>query len=415
MRVRTAVVISVLAVLLGSGCTGRGATPEPSASATPARTLVIWADAAQAGVLVPYAIEYGREHGLAVDVLAIGEDRQGRFLAEVASASGRAPDVVLGNSDWIGNLVRGDAIEPVPLSGDQRAAFPEIAMRAVTLGGQVYGVPYTVESVALIRNTDLTPVPPVTIEEAAAIGRQLKEAGKVAQPVGYPVGEAGDFRSVYPLYSSAGGTIFGVKDGGEHNTAELTVSNPESVEAFTRIAALGEKGAGALAPSVTPASALALFANGDTAYLVAGSEAIAEVKRAGIRYEVSAVPGFATGRPPRPLVGAAAAFVARKGPNRAMAQDFVTTTFTRADVAAALHRAQPRPPALVAGVEAIRSADPDAQKFLDVAKGGVALPAVPQMGPVWDTLGRAEAAVLAGADVPATVYDAAATIRTALR
>ena len=70
------------------------------------------------------------------------------------------------------------AIEPVQLSADQKAKFEEIAIKAVTYNGQLYGVPYAVENLALIRNTELAPTAPATIEDLVAAGKQLKAAGR---------------------------------------------------------------------------------------------------------------------------------------------------------------------------------------------------------------------------------------------
>ena len=42
----------------------------------------------------------------------------------------------------------------------QKAAFTETAIKAVTFNGQLYGVPYAMENIALIRNTDLAPEAP---------------------------------------------------------------------------------------------------------------------------------------------------------------------------------------------------------------------------------------------------------------
>ena len=50
------------------------------------------------------------------------------------------------------------------------------------------------------------------------------------------------------------------------------------------------------------------------------------------------------------------------------------------------------------------------QKWLDAGKGGVVLPAIPQMAAIWDPFGKAEAAIIGGADVPSTLAAAAKTI-----
>jgi arabinogalactan oligomer/maltooligosaccharide transport system substrate-binding protein len=126
------------------------------------------------------------------------------------------------------------------------------------------------------------------------------------------------------------------------------------------------------------------------------------------------VPGFASGKAAQPLIWAQAFLVASKGRNKALAQDFVTSYATRTDVAKALYDVHRQPPALISAVEQVRQADPDAQRFLDVAKGGVVAPPLPEMGVVWDAFGKAEAAVIGGADVTSTVQAATSTIQAAV-
>jgi arabinogalactan oligomer/maltooligosaccharide transport system substrate-binding protein len=58
----------------------------------------------------------------------------------------------------------------------------------------------------------------------------------------------------------------------------------------------------------------------------------------------------------------------------------------------------------------VKSTDPDLQKWLDAGKGGAPMPDIPQMAAIWDPLGKAEAAIIGGADVPSTLAAAAKTI-----
>lgn len=412
MRIGSAgVVACAVAALLVSACDGGGTTVRPTPSATGGQ-LVIWADEARAVALRPFAARFAKERGVTVDVRANEADLRGDFLT--ASRVGQAPDIVVGGNDWIGEFVRQGAIEPVQLSDAQRGSLAEVAVKGVTLGGQVYGVPYAIDTVALIRNTELAPLPPVTFEEIVAIGKQLQAAGKVTEIIGLPVGERGDLRAVYPLYASAGGYLFGTRESGDPDPSDLGIGTPASVLAFNRIAGLGEKGAGALKRSVTPASALAAFTNGQTAYLVGGPEMAAELRKTRLTYEITQIPGFAGGRPAQSLVDVRAFFLASRGQQRGLARDFLAAVAFQGELARALHQAQPHPPVLAAGLDQVRSTDPDAQKFLDIAKGGTLRPVIPEMAAVPGPFGTAEAAAVGGADVPATVQAAAIAITTAI-
>lgn len=406
MRIRTAgVVISLFLALVSAGCSGDG-DPDTSSSAGAAGAgLVIWADDKRAAALQPFADAFGRENGVDVQVQAISKDQQTTFVT--ASQQDSGPDVMVGAHDWIGNLVQNGAIDPVQLTAAQKSGLQEAALRAVTFNGQVYGVPYATENLALIRNTALAPQAPATIEDLIATGKKLQAQKKASEILCLQVGQNGDAYHLYPLYSSAGGYLFGTNAAGEYDPADLGVGKPESIAAFTRIRALGEKGAGALKRSISLDNSIATFTGGKCAFLVSGPWAITDAKKAKVAYDISAVPGFKGAGPARPFLGVQTFYVAAKAKNKALAQEFVTNYVTTPELAVALYQAEPRPPALTAAFDQVSGTDPDLAKFLAAGKNAVPLPAVPAMASVWDPFGKAEAAIVGGAD-PKTAMEAAA-------
>src|SRR4051812_4523334 len=170
-----AVGVFALAALTLTAC-GSSKTPQ-SPSTQPTATLTIWADDQRAAALKPFAEQFGLANHVDVQVQAVSKDLQTNFVT--AAQSGKGPDIVVGAHDWIGNLVQNGTIDPIQLSGSQKSGFADVAMQAVTFNGQVYGVPYAIENLALIRNTDLAPTAPATIEDLVAAGKALKDAGKV--------------------------------------------------------------------------------------------------------------------------------------------------------------------------------------------------------------------------------------------
>ncbi|WP_329018972.1 maltose ABC transporter substrate-binding protein [Micromonospora rifamycinica] len=412
MRIRTAGVVTVLGLALAaSGCGGGDSNDEPAAKATsPAASgkLVIWADDKRTAALKPFAEKFGQDNGVTVEVQAVSKDLQTNFVT--ASQQGSGPDVVVGAHDWIGNLVQNGAVDPVQLTAEQRSGFNETAVKAVTFNGQLYGVPYATENIALIRNTALAPDAPKTIEDLVATGRKLKAEKKASEILCLQSGQNGDAYHIYPLYTSAGGYLFGTAANGDYDPKDLGVGKPESIEAFKKIGKLGEKGDGALKRSITGENSIATFTGKKCAFLVSGPWAIADAKKAGISYDISPVPGFAGGKPAQPFVGVQAFYVAAKGKNKALAQEFVTNYVTTPELAVALYQAEPRPPALTAAFDQVKGTDPDLAKFSEAGKDGQVLPAIPAMAAIWDPFGKAEAAVIGGADPAKTVTAAGKTI-----
>jgi arabinogalactan oligomer / maltooligosaccharide transport system substrate-binding protein len=348
-----------------------------------------------------------------VQVQAISKDQQTTFVT--ASQQGSGPDVMVGAHDWIGNLVQNGAIDPVRLSATQSAAITPNALKAVTFNGQVYGVPYATENLALIRNTDLAPDAPATIEQLVETGRQLKAEKKASEILCLQVGQNGDAYHIYPLYTSGGGYLFGTTGAGDYDPKDLGVGKPESIAAFTKIRALGEKGAGALKRSISLDNSIATFTSKKCAFLVSGPWAVTDVKKAAIKYDISPVPGFAGGRPAQPFLGVQSFYVAAKGKNKALAQEFVTNYVTTPELAVALYQAEPRPPALTAAFDQVKGSDPDLAKFLDAGKNAVVLPAIPEMATIWDPFGKAESAVVGGADPKTAMAAAAKTISAQIK
>jgi arabinogalactan oligomer / maltooligosaccharide transport system substrate-binding protein len=393
-----------------SGCGGSD-SPSTGEKAEPKTggELVIWADDKRSAALQPFADKFGAENGVTVKVQAISKDQQTTFVT--ASQQGSGPDVMVGAHDWIGNLVQNGAVDPVQLSPDQTNGLNPNALKAVTFNGQTYGVPYAMENLALIRNTDLAPKAPATIEELISEATKAKTPEKLC----LQVGQNGDAYHLYPLYSSAGGYLFGTSANGDYDPKDLGVGKPESVKAFQKIATLGEKGDKALKRSITPENSIATFTAKKCAFLVSGPWAITDVKKANIKYDISPVPGFAGGQPARPFLGVQTFYVASKGKNKALAQEFVTNYVTTPELAVALYEAEPRPPALTAAFDQVKGKDADLEKFVTAGKDGLPLPAVPEMAAIWDPFGKAEAAVVGGADPAKTITAAGKTISAAIK
>ncbi len=226
----------------GSTTTEPEAAPSASASGVPTRgdaDLVIWTDDLKVDAVKKVADGFAETNGISADVQVI-TDTQSNFVT--ANTAGNGPDVVLGAHDWIGNLVQNGAIDPLQLTPDQLSAYSDVAVEATTYDERLYGLPYGVESLVLYRNTDLVPQAPATLDDAFAAGQALVAAGKAESAFNLPVGEQGDAYHMQPLYTSAGGYVFGRNAEGDYDPTDLGVGDPGSVQAVQKIASLGEGG-----------------------------------------------------------------------------------------------------------------------------------------------------------------------------
>ena len=388
----------------GAPATASSSTTAPAASGTP---LVIWADDQRVAVLKPFAAQFEQQYGVKVALRAFNvSNLQSDFVT--ASAHGSGPDIVVLANDAIGNLVQNGAIAPVQLTSTQQAAFEPTAIKAMTYDGQVYGVPYAIENIALIRNTSLAPTAPATIDQLVSEGEQLKAQGKVKNALCLQSGTTGDAYHIFPFYTAGGGQLFGTTAAGDPDPKQVMVDSPSSVAAWTKLRALGSKGSGALTTSITSNNAIPAFTSNKCAFLISGPWAMDAIKAAHVNYAISDIPSFSGGQPARPFLGVQAFFVAAKGKNVTLAQQFVTTYVTKPSVQEALYKVGARPEALIAALDASKQSDPDIAKWEEAGANGEPMPDIPAMAQVWVPFGNAEVAVINGAD-PATAAKAATT------
>ncbi|GAA4679807.1 sugar ABC transporter substrate-binding protein [Nocardioides nanhaiensis] len=398
---------AVTASLLLGGCSAGGG----GAAAGGAPELTIWTDQLKYEAVLAVAEQFGEEQGIEVEVEAVSSELQSAFVT--ANAAGNGPDVVVGAHDWIGNLVQNGAIEALPLNPEELSAYDETAIEATTYAGQLYGVPYGAEAVALYRNTDVVPEEPATLDAAIAAGRRAVAEGQVESALNLPVGQEGDAYHMEALLTSGGGYLFGTDEEG-YDAADLGIGQPGSLAAAERIGELGERGEGVLRRSISGDNAIALFAAGDAAFLISGPWALADLEGAGLPYAVQPVPPFEGADPAVPFMGAQAFMVAANGENKAYAQEFVTRGVNNEEAMTTLYDLAGLPPAMLSVAEAVAAEDPTVEVFTQAYQGGAPMPALPAMAAVWEPLGQAYSAIVGGADPAATMRTAGETISSAI-
>lgn len=414
---RTSTVLVGAGLLLLTACSGGeaggGVSPSTSSSASPsaAQSVLIWADPTLAPALAEISLTHKAATGVEVVIQPMQTDAIHDDLPTLA-AQGQGPDLVVGRSDWVGEFSDIGLLAPIDLS-THRARFRPISVAAFTYEQKTYGVPFATENLALLRNTDLAPEPPESIESMAAEGLALKKAKKVDLPIALPVGPQGDAFHWYPLYSASGGYIFLHDASGSYSTEPLGVGEPGSIRAARDLAELTDQGV--LDPDVTSAAAVAAFAEGRAAYLISGPWAVAPAATAGIPLVVEAVPGSAgTTRPlSQSLVTAQGFLLSAFARNSAGAIDFLTRSVMTTPSMDALFAAGGQVPAWSDSYETA-AADPVVAGFGTVADASVATPNLAVMQEVWTTLGRAEVDLMDGAPPAATMKQAGSQIQDAI-
>jgi len=375
--------------------------------------VLIWADERRANALREFAADFLATHGVRLRFHTERIERLQERLVEGVDGD-EVPDVVVGPHDWVGDLARRGLIEPLALSHRRQEAFLPAAIEAMTWNGELYGVPYALDTAVLLRNTDLAPEQPATFEELLASGQALCAAGRADEALVVQVGADGDPYYMYPLLLAAGGWLFGRDAAGRPDPRRLGVTAPETIRALERFRDLGARSAGVLRREIDRERATALFEAGRAPYLICASRVVSDAREAGLRFAVGPVPPYEGHEPVRPFVSVHGFFLTRHGRNKTIAQDLAAHYLTRTDVALSLYGIQPRPPALRSALDEVVDRDPTMAAFYAECRAGDLMPSLPEMRQVWTALAKAEVELVLGADTDPVIRRLAAALQEAL-
>src|SRR5690606_39042072 len=247
--------VAVASTLLLAACSSAPAPAPESPSPTEAATetaspseepapsgaeLVVWVDENRQPAVADAAAKFEAETGATVSLVVKNfADIRTDFIAQ--APTGEGPDIVVGAHDWTGALVTAGVVETVDL-GDKAGDFEKIALDAFTYDGQLYGLPYALEAIALVQNVDLAGAEgPATWEEMIERG----EEADTERPFVINVSAGGDGYTSYGFQTSFGAPVFEQDDTGSYTT---TVGmGGEAGLAFAEfLAENGQKGAGHL-------------------------------------------------------------------------------------------------------------------------------------------------------------------------
>ncbi len=366
--------------------------------------LVIWADDTRAPVLQPFANDFGAENEVEVVIQEVSfDDIRDRLIT--AGPAGEGPDIIIGAHDWLGELVENGVVAPVDLSGVEDDLV-DVAVQAFTFDGQTYGLPYATENVGLFRNTDLVPDAPGTWEDVEEIALSLQEAGDVRQGIVWPSEPADPYHN-YPIVTAYGGYVFGMEDDGTYDPSDLGIDSPGALEAANKFGEMIENDV--MSADISYQLMIDLFSGGDAAFAITGPWALGDFP--DVPFEVSPIPSV-DGGTPAPFVGVQGFMVSAFAENELLAQTFLVDFMATVDAQVALFEAGNRPPALISAFEQVAD-DPNIEAFGEAGVDGVPMPAIAEMGSVWEAWTNAYTLIYEGDMEPEAAFqDAADQIRT---
>lgn len=383
--------LGVLAAATALAACNNGTTPSStssdSASNDAVATLTIWADDTRYDQVQTLAEDFTASSGVAVNVVKKSEgDMDTEFTSQVPTGNG--PDLIVMAHDKLGALVANGVVAPVDL-GQTKDQFSDVAIKAVTYDGQTYGVPYAVESVALVRNNALTKDEPKTYDDMIASGK----ATGAEYPFIIQMGTEGDPYHFYGFQTSFGAPVFNTNADGEY-TSELAMGGSGGTDFANWLKAQGD--AGVISPSITGDIAKQAFLDGKAAYTVTGPWNVDAFRKAGLDVSVLPIPA-AGSQAAQPFVGVQMFYQSAKSANPVAAKQFfnyLATPDAQEEMQKLGGRASAMPEV------ASKSDDQDIKDFAKVAESGALAPAIPAMGKVWSFWGTTEANIAKGAEEP---------------
>ena len=398
--------LALTAAVVLAGCAGGGSSATPPAAADRRAELVVWSARERQTAVKDAAKAFEEETGATVKIVKKNfEDLRNDFIAQVPTGEG--PDITVGAHDWLGALVAAGVVDTIDL-GDKASEFEPVALEAMTYDGQLYALPYSLETIALVQNVDL-----VGAEAPASWDDMIQKglASGAERPfVINTAGETGDGYTMYGFQTSFGAPVF-VQDASGSYTTEVGMGGAAGEAFATWLGANGTSGTGYISTTVDYDINNELFNTGKAPYTIQGPWAISaytDVKNIA----VNPIPS-AGGETAAPFVGVQGFYLSSQSKNALLAQEFLVNYLGTEEAQRALYEADPRIPAWSTLATEV-SSDPIIAGFLASAQNGVPMPSIPEMGSVWDLWNAAQSQIISGADPVSTWNTMVADVQAAV-
>ncbi|MFI6284716.1 sugar ABC transporter substrate-binding protein [Streptomyces sp. NPDC051018] len=234
---RTASVAVALAATFGiSAC---GSSGGDGVAADKKQTLTVWAMGTEGEKLGEVAAEYQKKNpNITVKVTPVGWDVAHQKLVS-AAAAGNLPDVTQMGSTFMGEFAELGVLEPVDTTVFKKDDFFPAAWDGNVVNGEVYGVPWYVDTRVLYYRTDLAgkagvQKAPANWAELSALASAYQDKAKTKWGISLQPYNLDAWQNWLPFFYSAGGEL--IKDG------KPALDSEAAVKSLTEYASYFEKG-----------------------------------------------------------------------------------------------------------------------------------------------------------------------------
>ena len=351
-----------------------------AAPAQAADALVVWADPVHAPVISQLTAD--GVGGVPVTVVTKDPATIRNELATVRPKD--APDVVWGDLAWTGELASTERIVPVAIPRKLRGQFRGNVLAGSNVGGERYGVPVQISNLALVTNTALVPQQPATFAALSAVALKLKKDKKARVPFALAQSEGTSPWSTFPLFSGVGGYLFGRDRNGSLNPSDLGLASRRLRDNAAVID--GWNASGLIRSTMTADRARKAFANGNSAFFLAGPEDLPYLLELDFAYRIGTLPPIVNGIKPVPLLTVHGFMVTTWAERHGVAEQaarLVGRVMARPKAQQALAGAQGWYPANTTAAAAVPTGGGRIRAIGNAGIDGVPMPNIPQAAAVW--------------------------------
>jgi arabinogalactan oligomer/maltooligosaccharide transport system substrate-binding protein len=388
---KSLVALLSVAMLLLSGCVSpaQDAIQSTGESGTSGVNLTIWIDGELSGTVQTIAEQLQQNTG---HTLSFVEKDFSTIEAEISAAGDNAPDLFIGSSEWTDRLASTGFI--AALGSSEVSGFDEAVTKGTSFQGELYGIPYSIENVALVCNGSRVKSQPGSANELVEAGFKL-----VLSP-------GGDAYTLFPIQSSFGVLPLGLDDNGDWT--EDTGFSAARGEDFAKWLTQNRS----LIRELDYSSAITALVDEVEPCLVTGPWAIAELRqRADFDIRVYEIPSFG-GEKVQAFSSARAVFVSAKGKNLEAAKE-AANYFATEPVQLLIHNQTGRVPAM--GQVASGLDDEVIKGFSKAAASTLVLPGNTAMQNTWVPWTKALNALLRSEQSSDQIWDQLLTeLKTAI-
>lgn len=208
---------------------------------------------------------------------------------DIASRSGKLPDMIIRSHDMVGKLSVMGALEPIDdlISKDELSAAIETTVKAFTYQDKLYGVPAHLETWSLYYNKDLIQETPKTMDELLEKTKELTKDGTY----GFVIPPSDTYFNAFFLYGNK--NKFVTEEG------KAALNSEDNLSALNYLKELSQYYPKGLDHQMVTK----LFTEGKAAMMVSGPWDIANLKKTKINYGIALLPALKNGIPSAPFVG----------------------------------------------------------------------------------------------------------------